>query len=113
MVALWLDRFLEKRFPRFYSFISFGFDKKAWFKKFRFFAFCFVLLYSIFEAALGYGRFMKRNTALQEPIRITYADDQVIQGKMIGKTKDVFFLLVDDRVKIIPITAFVKEIEVK
>ena len=31
---------------------------------------------------------------------------------MIGKTKDVLFLLIGDKVEAIPITSFVKEIQI-
>ena len=45
-------------------------------------------------------------------MNITYADNETIEGKLIGKTKEVLFLNENGKVKVILITAAVKEIEI-
>jgi hypothetical protein len=51
---------------------------------------------------------------MDQPLtRIRFSDDEIKSGKMIGKTKDVVFLLSGDKVEAIPITSLVKEIEIR
>ena len=63
-------------------------------------------------AADIYGDFTKEEIMNQEDIRIRFSDNEIKRGKMIGKTKDVIFLLNRSQVEAIPITSLVKEIKI-
>ena len=47
------------------------------------------------------------------PINLKYSDNETINGILIGKTKDVIFLLQGKKVKAIPINSIIKEFEIK
>jgi len=45
------------------------------------------------------------------PIKLKFADNEIKKGLLIGKTKDIIFLLDGNRVTAVPITSFLKEFE--
>ncbi|WP_197482031.1 hypothetical protein [Polaribacter atrinae] len=47
------------------------------------------------------------------PINLKYSDNENVNGIVIGKTKNVIFLLQGEKVKAIPINSIVKEFEIK
>ena len=47
------------------------------------------------------------------PIKLKFSDNENINGIVIGKTKDILFLLQNEKVKAIPINSLVKEFEIK
>ncbi|MCR9290323.1 MAG: hypothetical protein NXI23_23365 [Bacteroidetes bacterium] len=111
MGILWIDRWIQKRFPKTYSKMNMGMNNKSWYKKFRLLSFGLLLLYFVLEASNGYAQFIHKNIQKQDSVSVKFMDNEQISGKMIGKTKEVIFLLTDQKVKVIPITALVKEIE--
>lgn len=110
---IWFDNYFRKRWPKTYSKLNLGLTNKSWFKKLRILFFSLVLFYFISEAASGYANFIKNNIDLQQTISVKFANDELINGQLIGKTKEVVFLFTDNKVKVIPITSLVKEIEIK
>lgn len=113
LIIFGLDRASHKRYPKIYSKVNFGWDKKPWYNLLRIFMFLFLCLYFIFEFALGYGRYMKRVVEKQNPIIVVFADNTTRTGKMIGKTKEVLFVLENEKVSVIPLTSLVKEIKIR
>ena len=67
----------------------------------------------IYISADYYGKNAKSRILEQEDISIRMEDNEIRSGKLIGKTKDVIFLLRDENVYAIPINASVKEIRIK
>ncbi|NNL16158.1 MAG: hypothetical protein HKO81_05915 [Flavobacteriaceae bacterium] len=107
----WLGIYLKSKFPRFYSIINFGLANKSWYRKFKLVLFAMFLFYVLVETANGYGNYIKNNIDLSQSVSVKYANDELLEGKLIGKSKEVIFLYTENKVKIIPITSLVKEIE--
>jgi len=107
-----LDLFLKRKFPKSYSKMSFGWDKKKWYNFFRYFSFVILFISYLFISANYYGAISKEQILNQASIKIRFSDNEIKKGKMIGKTKDVIFLLSGKNVEAIPLTSLVKEIEI-
>ena len=105
---IYLDRIWKAKRPEWYSKWNFGWDKKPWFNVFRVISFGGLLLIFLFEGANGYGQFKKRTISLSPIIEVFYADGTTIVGNEIGKTKEVIFLMVGEKVRIIPLASLVK-----
>ncbi len=98
--------------PESYSKYSFGLDKK---KRFSIYLYTsqFLTFLSILYAASGfYGKYQKEQILSQKPITIHFVDKEVKEGILIGKTKDVIFLLRNEKVEAIPFTETIKNIEI-
>lgn len=108
-----LDIFIKNKFPKFYSKSNLGFDKKEWFKYLRIIVFCGLSFFYFSLTAKLYGKITKKQTLKQPEIAITYADNEIINGIVIGKTKEVIFLYSDEKVKAVALTSQVKEYEIK
>ncbi len=108
-----IDIWMKKRFPKTYSRFSFGLDKKPWYNKLMILSIAIIFLSIIFEAASGYANHFKHSIDDQGDISIEYQDNEIVKGKMIGKTKETLFLWKDESVKVIPITSLVKSIEIE
>lgn len=108
-----LDTFWKRKHLKSYSILNFGIDKKKWFKSFRYIGFMITFIFYIYSSADFYGRFIKKNIQNQAPISIRFADNEIKTGILIGKTKEIIFLLNGDHVDAIPITSLVKEIKIK
>ena len=115
MVALIvaLDSLWRKTFPKSYSIANFGRDKKPWFNIYRMILFLMSLLVYLYSAADYYGNGAKERIKSGDDISIILADDQIKSGKLIGKTKDVIFLLNEENVSAFPIDSMVKEIKIR
>ncbi len=111
-VLLRIDIFWEKKFPKSYSRLNF-FYRKKWYNSFRYITFAFGFIVYLYLSADFYGKFTKNKIENSEPITIRFEDNEVKSGKLIGKTKDILFLLKNDGVEAIPITSVVKEIKIK
>ena len=107
-----MDLFWKRKFPKSYTKMNFGWDKKIWYNSFRVFAFALILVFYLYLAADKYGNISKEEILNQPSIEIRFSDNEIIEGKMIGKTQDVIFLLTGEKTKAIPITSLVKEIEI-
>lgn len=109
----WLGFYLKKGFPRFYLMLNFGLANKIWYKRLKLFLFGIVLFYVLAETANGYGNHIKNRIDYSQSVSVKYMNDELLEGKLIGKSKEVIFLYTADKVKVIPITSLVKEIELK
>jgi len=107
------DAWWEKKFPKSYSKAALGWNKYSWYNRYRFGVFTFLFLTTIVGAAQIYGRSAARDIKNQAPVTIEFSDKSKSEGILIGKTNEVLFLLVEEEVKITPITSFVKEIKIK
>lgn len=107
------DAIWKRKFPKFYSKMIFGWDKKSWFNMYRYVSITVMFILYLNFSATYYGKVTAKQIKKQSPITLKYADNQTIKGVWIGKTKDMVFLLQNKKVVAIPIQSFVKEYEVK
>jgi hypothetical protein len=107
-----LDILWKRKFPKSYSKHNFRLDKKIWYNSFRYISFAIIFIFYLYLSANKYGNISKKQILNQSSITIRFSDNEIKKGKMIGKTKDVIFLLTDENVEAIPITSLVKEIEI-
>ncbi|MEJ7644967.1 MAG: hypothetical protein WKF87_10250 [Chryseolinea sp.] len=108
-----LDVYLEKKYPASYARMSLGMHRKTWYALYRYVctaAFCISYLY-IFAGM--YGRLKMKRINQQPEISLKFADNETARGIVIGKTKDILFLLTNEQVRAIPISSAVKEFEIK
>ncbi len=75
--------------PRGSSILSFGLDSKSWYVTVRYIAFAIAFGYYLYIAADLYGSINKKKILRQEPISIEFVDNEIKEGRLIGKTKDV------------------------
>ena len=108
-----LDNLWKNKWPKSYSKANFGRDKKPWFKTYRIVMFIITFIIYFHLSADYYGIYTKNRIINQNDISIRLADNEIKSGKLIGKTKDVIFLLNDKNVYAIPISSLVKEIKIK
>ena len=108
-----LDMYWKKRHPESYSKANMGLDKKSWFDALRYIIFVLSFVLYLYSAADFYGKVVKVEVENQEPISVRFIDNEVKKGKLIGKTNNIIFLLKNEKVEAIPISALVKEIEIK
>lgn len=107
------DAFYQRKFPKSYSKVNFGWDKKSWFNLYRYSMFIFLFILYLYQSADIYGKFTKEKINEKTPTRLKFSDNEIINGIVIGKTKDILFLLQDKKVKAIPINSAVKEFRIK
>lgn len=113
LLIAYLDVLWKKKFPDAYSRFNLGWDEKPWFTTMRVISTAILIVLYLIIASGIYGK-ISREEVLNQPLtRIRFSDDELKTGKMIGKTNDVVFLLSGDKVKAIPITSLVKEIEIR
>lgn len=106
----WLDIRWKKYKPVSYSKATLGLDKRSWYNSFRYFVFGISFIFYIIISGQYYGIAAKKSIDNQSGIRVRYVDNEFEEGKMIGKTKDVLFMLRGDTVKVIPLNSLVKEL---
>jgi hypothetical protein len=111
-IAFRFDIMWKTKFPKFYSLLNFGFDKKSWFSNFRYIALATVLIVYLYLFADIYGAISVKEIKKLDPITIMFSDGEVKKGKMIGKTKEVIFLMDGKQVEVIPISSLVKTIKI-
>jgi len=107
------DYWWMKKYPKFYSKIAFGWEKKKWYNSFRYTMFLIILFSYLDYSADIYGQLTAKKTKKQTPISLRFSDNEIKKGIVIGQTKQVIFLLENKKVKVIPFTAIVKEFEIK
>ena len=111
-LILRLDLFWKRKYPNSYSKMSFGWDKKIWYNYYRYFSFATLFIFYLYISADTYGKISKENILNQTSTKIRFSDNEIKKGKMIGKTRDIIFLLNGEKVEAIPITSVVKEFEI-
>ncbi|WP_272023557.1 hypothetical protein [Olleya namhaensis] len=107
-----LDTLMKNKWPKFYSKVNFGRDKKSWYKTYRIVGFTITFILYLYISADYYGKYTKEKIINQNDITIKLADNELQSGKLIGQTKDIIFLLKSENVYAIPITSLVKEIKI-
>jgi len=70
------------------------------------------LIYLYFSADV-YGNFTKKEIMEKNEIKIKLVNNEIKTGKLIGKTKDVIFLLNKESINIIPMMSAIREIELE
>ncbi len=113
VILINIDIKLEKKFPKTYSKLSFGWNTKKWFNNTRYYSFVILTISYLYLAANNYGKHTMKLIKKSAPITLKYSDNETVKGIVIGKTKDVLFLLQNEKVKAIPIGSVVKEFEIK
>ncbi|MEQ9425907.1 MAG: hypothetical protein RJQ09_15895 [Cyclobacteriaceae bacterium] len=106
-----LDDYFKLKFPKFYSIISFKLDQFAWFDRTRYVGFAVLVVFYVFLAADRFGDLSKTRINESGNVQLRFADNEIITGRLIGKTQETMFLLIEDKVKIVPLTSLVKDIE--
>ncbi|WP_347175170.1 hypothetical protein [Polaribacter uvawellassae] len=112
-ILIKLDTLWKNKWPKSYSKASFGIDKKSWYKTYRIVLFIISFFLYLYLSADSYGKYTKDRINNLNDISIKLADNEIKSGKLIGKTKDVIFLLNNENVYAIPISSLVKEIKIK
>ncbi|MGV8993569.1 MAG: hypothetical protein ACOH1O_05655 [Flavobacterium sp.] len=107
-----LDDYYKKNHAESYKKMNTGFGEKRWYQNLMKFSYIFLIIFYVYVSAKIYGKVVKVQIVKQSPIEIRFSDNEIKKGIMIGKTKEVIFLLIGDKVEAIPITSFVKEIQV-
>jgi len=108
----WVDAWWEKKFPKSYSWTTFGMNKLSWYSKLRTISFLMVALAYVFVGVIKYGGDKKKSIKQSKGISIEYMDGEIRKGKVIGKTQSVLFLLQGDDVKVIPLNDGIREIRI-
>jgi hypothetical protein len=108
-----LDVFWERRFPTSYARMSFGLHNKPWYSFYRYITTIFLGITYLYLSASVYGRMKTRSIKQQQEVSVVLTDNEVQKGIMIGKTRDIVFLLTKEKVKAIPISSSVKEFEIR
>ena len=109
----YIDYVWLKKWPSSYSKMNLGLDKKKWFKQYRIAVIAIGFIIYLFLSAGIYGKYTKKKITNQRDITITMVDNEIKKGKLIGKTKDIVFLLNYDGVFAIPLTSVIKQIKIK
>lgn len=108
-----MDTLWKNKRPVSYSRGNFGLDKKSWFPAYRTGLFVFTVVLYLYISADYYGRYARNKVMNTSDVSVRFSDDQVKQGKLIGKTKDVIFIYEDGSVFALPFDSSVKEIRIK
>ena len=112
-ILFWLDTLWKNKWPKSYSRANFGRDKKPWYKIYRRTLFSISAILYLYFSAQFYGQYAKRKVLNSSPISILFTDNQDKSGKLIGKTKEVIFLLENENILALPISSSVKQITIK
>lgn len=112
-IAFYMDRYWKEKSPKWYSIVNFGIDKSKWFALYRIIGFVLIFLLYLNISAIIYGDIKSIKVEDQPAIEVRFSDNEIISGKLIGKTQGILFLLQEDHVKAIPITAMVKAYDIK
>lgn len=87
-----LDTVWRRKYPKTYSKMVFGWDKKSWFNLYRYVSFLVLFIKYLYFYADYYGEVTAKQIKKQSPISLRYADNETVKGVLIGKTKDFVFL---------------------
>jgi predicted membrane-bound spermidine synthase len=112
LVLFQMDTIWKRKFPKNYSKMNFGWDKKPWFNTFRSITFSFLFLTYLYLTADKYGAYASNEIIDHQPITLRFIDNEIISGVMIGNTTDIIFLLRDNKVTAIPMGSMIKEFDI-
>lgn len=106
------DQHYKKNHAEAYAKMNLGWDQKIWYQVLMKIAYIFLIIIYVYISANIYGKVSKYQIIRQSSIEIRFSDNEIKKGIIIGKTKDVVFLLIGDKVEAVPITSLVKEIQI-
>ncbi len=107
------DLLIEEKYTKVYTKLVFSLNKKSYYNLYRYLSFLFLFIYYLYSLAGHYGKIAAEKTKSQTPIALRFMDNETKKGILIGKTKEVIFLLENKKVIAIPFNALVKEFEIK
>ncbi|MGE0590603.1 MAG: hypothetical protein AB7O48_18625 [Cyclobacteriaceae bacterium] len=105
-----LDAAWQARYPKSYSKMVFGWDKKPWYSVVRYVSFVSVFIAYLNLSADIYGKLSKEDVMKQAPVTVRFVDNELKQGKVIGKTQDMLFMINGEKIEVVPLTSLVKEV---
>lgn len=88
----------------------FGWDKKPWYSVVRYVSFVSVFIAYLNLSADIYGKLSKEDVMKQAPVTVRFVDNELKQGKVIGKTQDMLFMINGEKIEVVPLTSLVKEV---
>ena len=100
--TLVMDKLWERHFPKSYKRWTLNWMKKGWYKPL---SFMLVLIIYIFYGAIIYGAYTYGSVHQQQDVVVRFQKGDTLHGKQIGKVGNTLFLLCENEVKVIPITA--------
>lgn len=103
---------MEKKFPRFYTRINFGLNKKSWFNNYRLSAFLFLFLFYFILGADAFGVDTSKEIRASEKITIQFFNDDKISAQLIGKTSQYILLNANGEVLALPISSNIKFVNI-
>lgn len=103
------DIFFKNNYPKAYSRFNLGIDQKSWFSTYRVISFIVLFMLYLVLSAQTYGAYYKRQVLESSTIEVKFADNETKRGLLVGKTKDIIFLLEGEELSAIPISSFLKE----
>lgn len=107
------DTWQKRKFPNTYSKMNLGMDKKSWWDPLRIFMFLSVFIVYLYLAADFYGEFSSNKIKKRPSIQLRFSDNEIKKGILIGKTREILFLLNNEKVDAVPISSLVKEFEIR
>jgi ABC-type Fe3+ transport system permease subunit len=113
VVLLKFDDFLKRKYPKMYSRMNWGRDKKSWFGTYRYISFALLFVIYLFISAAIYSKATAKELRNGNITTITYTNNDVVKGIIIGKTNNILFILQGKKIKAIPLNTSVKEFEIK
>lgn len=112
LALLKLDEIFRQKYPKFYSILNSGVDKKEWFGLYRTTLFLITLLLYLGLSAHWYGKITRQQIERQSPTQLEYIDGTTTEGILIGKTNEVIFLKQEEQIVAIPYVSIIKKITV-
>jgi hypothetical protein len=108
-----LDLYWERKYPKFYSKMVLGLNARSWYNYVRYSSYLILFILYLYLAADLNGKLARSRSKEKPEIVIKFDNNEIEKGIMIGKTKEIIFLLKGEDVKAIPITSLVKEFDIK
>lgn len=82
-----VDNRWKNKYPKSYSYFTFDLDRYFWYKKIRIGLISILFLMYILNAASLYGKMVKKEIINQQPITISYVDNQTEKGFFYRKNR--------------------------
>lgn len=107
-----IDTFLESRFPKYYTRINFGLNKKSWFKNYRLIIFSGLFLFYFILGSNAYGVRTSKDIRASDKITVRFFDNDNISAQLIGKTSQYILLYAEKEVLAVPINSNIKFVDI-
>lgn len=107
------DFWWSKSHSKSYSIVNFGMNKRSWYHLYRNILFFSMAIGYLYQSSEYYGNMSREKVKTHPKTNLRYSDNETKHGVIIGKTKEIVFFIEDDIVTAIPITALVKEFEIR